>query len=153
MWPLARLLPAPDAPKTKLSGLNRVPTGDALITSTVPGSRSTRHARGTYRSPADRMYTDTLSRSVSALSPSYFPDPSRLCSAIIVCQNLFPIWFPICTLSLVFSRSIEVVFGNNRLPESVSDLVSALPDLNVENFSTHLWLVFKNVFSTSSFFK
>ncbi len=42
-----QLLPAPEAPKQILSGLNNEPIGDALITSIIPGSKSTKHARGT----------------------------------------------------------------------------------------------------------
>ena len=40
------LLPAPDLPHTKLSGLNILPMELALTLSRVPGSRSVKMARG-----------------------------------------------------------------------------------------------------------
>ncbi|KAK1083134.1 hypothetical protein LTR33_003454, partial [Friedmanniomyces endolithicus] len=46
-----QLLPAPDCPKTKLSGRMRAPNGPARTASMVPGSRSTRTVRGTYLLP------------------------------------------------------------------------------------------------------
>ena len=46
--PFAQLLPAPLCPKTKLSGRKRGPRGPERTESMVPGSRSTRTARGTY---------------------------------------------------------------------------------------------------------
>ena len=42
-----QLLPAPDCPKTKLSGRKICPKGPARTESMVPGSRSIRIARGT----------------------------------------------------------------------------------------------------------
>ena len=51
-----QLLPAPLAPKTKLSGLNNAPTSDALHTSKVPGSKSTKHARGALKK--NRVFED-----------------------------------------------------------------------------------------------
>lgn len=47
----AQLFPAPDWPKTKLSGLNSCPNGPARTESIVPGSKSTKTARGTYFPP------------------------------------------------------------------------------------------------------
>ena len=49
--PLAQLFPAPDCPNTKLSGRKRSPKAPPLTASMVPGSRSTRTARGTYFPP------------------------------------------------------------------------------------------------------
>ncbi len=46
-YTLAQLFPAPDCPKTKLSGLNNCPYGEARTESMVPGSKSTSTARGT----------------------------------------------------------------------------------------------------------
>jgi len=48
---LAQLFPAPLCPKTKLSGLKICPNGPDRTESMVPGSRSTRTARGTYLPP------------------------------------------------------------------------------------------------------
>lgn len=42
-----------DSPKTKLSGLNSCPNGPDRTESMVPGSRSTRMARGTNLLPLD----------------------------------------------------------------------------------------------------
>jgi hypothetical protein len=46
--PFAQLLPAPLWPNTKLSGRKRPPRGPDRTASMVPGSRSTKIARGTY---------------------------------------------------------------------------------------------------------
>jgi len=52
---IKRLLPAPDCPKTKLSGLKIWPIGPDLTESMVPGSRSTKMARGTYLPPMAKI--------------------------------------------------------------------------------------------------
>lgn len=51
MVTFAQLFPAPDCPKTKLSGRKSCPNGPARTESIVPGSKSTRIARGTYFPP------------------------------------------------------------------------------------------------------
>ena len=45
-------------PKTKLSGLNICPNGPDLTESMVPGSKSTKTARGTYFPPGKRRQID-----------------------------------------------------------------------------------------------
>uniref|UniRef100_A0A1B0BQ51 Uncharacterized protein n=1 Tax=Glossina palpalis gambiensis TaxID=67801 RepID=A0A1B0BQ51_9MUSC len=51
------LLPAPDCPNTKLSGLKICPKAPDLTESIVPGSKSTNIARGTYLAPVASLYS------------------------------------------------------------------------------------------------
>merc|ERR1719181_2525386 len=92
--PLAQLLPAPDWPKTKLSGRKIWPKGPERTESMVPGSRSIRMLRGTYRPPVASLKYTLMRSSCRSESPWYVPVGSMPCSSLMTSQNLEPIWLP-----------------------------------------------------------
>lgn len=61
-YPLAQFFPAPCKPATKLSGSNSLPISFSRTESNTPDSKSTKIARGTYRSSAYEMWTRIILR-------------------------------------------------------------------------------------------